>query len=70
MLKKISLKLILFYKSSLSPYLGGNCKYEPSCSSYGFEAINKYGFFKGFCMTFLRLIKCNPFSRGGYDPIK
>ena len=70
MLKKISLKLILFYKSSLSPYLGGNCKYEPSCSSYGFEAINKYGFLKGFYMTFFRLIKCNPFSRGGYDPIK
>ena len=70
MLKKISLKLILFYKSSLSPYLGGNCKYEPSCSSYGFEAINKYGFSKGFYMTLLRLIKCNPFSRGGYDPIE
>ena len=70
MLKKISLKLILFYKSSLSPYLGGNCKYEPSCSSYGFEAISKYGFLKGFYMTFLRLIKCNPFSRGGYDPIE
>ena len=44
MFKKISLKLILFYKSSLSPYLGGNCKYEPACSSYGFEAINNYGF--------------------------
>ena len=70
MLKKISLKLILFYKLSLSPYLGGNCKYEPSCSSYGFEAINKHGFLKGFYMTFLRLIKCNPFSRGGYDPIE
>ena len=70
MLKKISLKLILLYKLSLSPYLGGNCKYEPSCSSYGFEAINKHGFLKGFYMTFLRLIKCNPFSRGGYDPIE
>ena len=70
MLKKISLKLILFYKLSLSPYLGGNCKYEPSCSNYGYEAINKYGFLKGFYMTFLRLIKCNPFSRGGYDPIE
>ena len=70
MLKKISLKLILFYKLSLSPYLGGNCKYEPSCSSYGFEAINKYGFSQGFYMTFLSLIKCNPFSRGGYDPIE
>ena len=70
MLKNISLKLILFYKKSLSPYLGGNCKFEPSCSNYGYEAINKHGFYKGFYMIFFRLLKCNPFSRGGYDPIK
>ena len=70
MLKKISLKLISFYKSYLSPYFGGNCKFEPSCSSYGYDAISKYGFFKGLCLILLRLLKCNPFSRGGYDPIK
>ena len=52
MLKNISLKLILFYKSSLSPYFGGNCKFEPSCSNYGYEAINKHGFLKGFFMIF------------------
>ncbi len=70
MLKNISLKLILFYKSSLSPYFGGNCKFEPSCSNYGYEAISKHGFFKGSSMIFFRLLKCNPLSRGGYDPIK
>lgn len=70
MLKNISLKLILFYKSSLSPYFGGKCKFEPSCSNYGYDAINKHGFSKGSFMIFFRLLKCNPLSRGGYDPVK
>ena len=69
MLRNISLKLILFYKSSLSPYFGGNCKFEPSCSNYGYEAIYKHGFLKGSFMIFFRLLKCNPLSRGGYDPV-
>ena len=69
MLKYLLLKLISFYKAFLSPYLGGNCKYEPSCSNYSHEAISKHGAFKGGTLTILRLIKCNPFSRGGYDPI-
>ena len=70
MLKKISLKSISFYKFFLSPYLGGNCRFEPSCSDYSYEAINKYGFYKGLLKTITRLIKCNPLFRGGYDPIK
>ena len=69
MIKYLLLKLISFYKSFLSPYFGGNCKYEPSCSNYSHEAISKYGVFKGSFLTILRLVKCNPFSRGGYDPI-
>ena len=69
MLKYLLLKLISFYKSFLSPYLGGNCKFEPSCSSYGHDAISKHGAFKGCILTLLRLVKCNPFSNGGYDPI-
>tara|TARA_X000001036_G_scaffold298715_1_gene277795 strand:+ start:571 stop:783 length:213 start_codon:yes stop_codon:yes gene_type:complete len=69
MLKYLFLKLISFYKAFLSPYLGGNCKYEPSCSNYSHEAISKHGAFKGGTLTILRLVKCNPFSRGGYDPI-
>tara|TARA_E500000331_G_scaffold235671_1_gene225969 strand:+ start:571 stop:783 length:213 start_codon:yes stop_codon:yes gene_type:complete len=69
MLKYLLLKLISFYKAFLSPYLGGNCKYEPSCSNYSHEAISKHGAFKGGTLTILRLVKCNPFSRGGYDPI-
>ena len=69
MIKYLLLKLISFYKSFLSPYFGGNCKYEPSCSNYSHEAISKHGVLKGSFLTILRLVKCNPFSRGGYDPI-
>ncbi len=69
MIKYLLLKLISFYKSFLSPYFGGNCKYEPSCSNYSHQAISKHGVFKGSFLTILRLAKCNPFSRGGYDPI-
>ncbi len=69
MLKYLLLKLILFYKTFLSPYLGGNCKYEPSCSNYSHQAISKHGAIKGAVLTILRLARCNPFSRGGYDPI-
>ena len=71
--KKISLKLILLYKSSLSPYIGGNCKYEPSCSSYSYEAINRFGFFKGLFMSIKRILSCHPvkFLGGGegLDPV-
>ena len=69
MIKYLLLKLISFYKSFLSPYLGGNCKYEPSCSNYSHDAISKHGAIKGVMLTILRLVKCNPFSNGGYDPI-
>ena len=69
MIKNLLLKLILFYKSFLSPYFSGNCKYEPSCSNYSYQAISKHGPIKGSFLTILRLVKCNPFSRGGYDPI-
>tara|TARA_S200000501_G_scaffold250015_1_gene234219 strand:+ start:387 stop:599 length:213 start_codon:yes stop_codon:yes gene_type:complete len=69
MIKYLLLKLISFYKSFLSPYFSGNCKYEPSCSNYSHQAINKHGAFKGSFLTILRLVKCNPFTRGGYDPI-
>ena len=69
MFKYLLLKLISFYKAFLSPYLGGNCKYEPSCSSYSYEAINKYGALRGIYLTVIRLVRCNPFSNGGYDPI-
>tara|TARA_B100000902_G_scaffold400014_1_gene474568 strand:- start:13458 stop:13670 length:213 start_codon:yes stop_codon:yes gene_type:complete len=69
MFKYLLLKSISFYKVFLSPYLGGNCKYEPSCSNYSYGAIKKYGALRGTYLTLVRLARCNPFSSGGYDPI-
>ncbi len=69
MLKNIFLNIIIFYKKALSPYLGGQCKYYPSCSNYGYIAIERYGVFKGVYLITFRLMKCNPWARGGYDPL-
>ncbi len=49
--------------------LGANCRFEPTCSQYSYEAFEKYGFFKGFYLTVKRLIRCHPYSTGGYDPV-
>ena len=48
----------------------GMCKYTPTCSNYGIEAIKEYGSIKGVYLTIIRILKCNPFSKGGYDPVK
>ncbi len=69
-MKKLSIIFINFYQKRISPLLGHNCKYNPSCSEYTKQAIKKYGFFKGSLIGFKRILKCNPFSYGGYDPLK
>jgi len=72
-MKKIGILLILFYKKYISPifhFLGVECKYYPTCSEYTRQAIEKYGFFKGLFLGIIRILKCNPFSKGGYDPLK
>lgn len=66
MLKFLSVKLIKFYQKYLS---FGNCRYVPSCSEYMLEAILKHGFFIGLCLGFWRILRCNPFSRGGFDKV-
>lgn len=69
-MKKICITLIKFYRKYLSPYIGyGCCKYTPTCSAYALEAYEKYGFFKGTRLTVWRILRCNPFSKGGYDPV-
>ena len=69
-MKKVFIKLILFYQKYLSGLkMGGCCKFIPTCSQYGLEAIQKYGAFKGGLMTIWRILRCNPFSKGGYDPV-
>ena len=68
-MKKFLLLLIRFYQKALSPYLGKNCKYSPTCSAYAYQAISKYGALKGTGLAVWRILRCNPFSKGGYDPV-
>jgi len=62
--------LIRGYQKYISPTLPSSCKYRPTCSEYAIDAIAKYGAFKGFFMAVWRILRCNPFSKGGYDPVK
>lgn len=63
------LGLIRLYKVTLSPHLPPSCRFYPTCSDYGFEAIRKYGALKGGGLTIRRLLRCQPFHPGGYDPV-
>jgi len=63
------LALIKFYQGAISPYLPRSCRYTPTCSQYAVEAIKKYGALKGGWMAFLRILRCNPLFKGGYDPV-
>ncbi len=72
-MKNILMHCLTFYKKHISPYLaflGVHCKFEPTCSEYTKQAIEKYGTLKGVCKGIKRIIKCHPFSKGGYDPLK
>lgn len=72
-MKKIILFILNVYKKFISPMfkaMGVECKYYPSCSEYAKLAIEKYGCIKGIYLSIKRIIKCNPFSKGGYDPLK
>lgn len=71
-MKKILIFLLKCYQRFISPIfksLGVNCKYCPSCSEYMKQAIEKYGCLKGIYLGIKRLLRCNPFSKGGYDPL-
>ena len=72
-MKKILLQLLKIYKKYVSPIfkaMGIECKYYPTCSEYMKQAIEKYGAGKGFYLGIKRIFRCNPFSKGGYDPLK
>ena len=72
-MKNILIKMITFYQKHISLWLESKnikCKYYPTCSEYTKQALEKYGFFKGCFLGIKRIIKCNPFSKGGYDPLK
>lgn len=72
-MKKICIYLIKLYQNHISKYLEKiniRCKYYPTCSEYTKQAIEKYGVIKGCILGMIRILKCNPFSKGGYDPLK
>jgi putative membrane protein insertion efficiency factor len=69
MIKKFMIQMIRLYKRYLSPLKSTKCPYFPSCSDYGLEAIEKYGPVKGGALAAWRICRCNPFSKGGYDPV-
>ena len=68
-MKKLLIGLIKFYRKFISPMKGTKCPYIPTCSEYGLEAIEKHGALKGSLLALYRILRCNPFSKGGYDPV-
>ncbi len=69
MIKYTLILFIKFYQFFISPWLGKNCCFYPTCSEYAYESINSHGTIKGLFFALKRLLKCHPFSDGGYDPI-
>jgi hypothetical protein len=68
-MKAIALAIIRFYKKFLSPMLPSACRFEPTCSAYTYQAIEKYGVIKGTWLGAKRISRCHPFHPGGYDPV-
>lgn len=76
--KNIFINLIRFYQKTISPDHGflknffphGYCRFTPTCSQYGIDAISKYGVLKGGIKTMWRILRCNPFNKGGHDPVE
>ena len=68
-MKKLFIILISFYRKYISPFKSTKCPYIPTCSEYALEAVTKYGALKGGLLAIWRILRCNPFSSGGYDPV-
>ena len=68
-LNRVALLMIRFYQVSISPYLVPSCRFTPSCSQYAYAAFLKYNCFKAMYLSIKRILKCNPFHSGGYDPL-
>ena len=68
-MKAVLLWMIRFYRRFLSPLRPPCCRFIPTCSAYALEAVEKYGALKGGFLALRRILRCNPFSKGGYDPV-
>ncbi|WP_442905006.1 membrane protein insertion efficiency factor YidD [Halobacteriovorax sp. DPLXC-1] len=69
MMRYVFIKLIRFYQMAISPFLGSNCRYTPTCSQYGIEAFQKLPLHIATWRTIKRIATCHPWSKGGYDPV-
>jgi conserved hypothetical protein YidD len=69
-MKFLVLDFLRLYKTFLSPFLPSACRFEPTCSQYMSDAVEKYGVFRGIWLGAKRILRCQPFCRGGYDPVK
>ena len=70
MMRRLVLAPIVAYQRVVSPALPRRCKYEPTCSAYAVQAIHDYGILRGLVLAAWRLLRCNPFSHGGLDPVE
>jgi hypothetical protein len=68
-MKRVALGMIRFYQQALSPLTPPSCRYQPTCSNYGYEAIQRFGVLRGSWMAAARIARCHPFAAGGYDPV-
>lgn len=69
MIDSLVLRLIRLYQLAVSPLLPPACRFMPTCSVYGYEAVERHGVWRGAWLTLRRLARCHPFCRGGYDPV-
>jgi len=68
-MKRIALAIIRFYRRRISPGLPPSCRFQPACSEYAYEAIDKYGIIRGGGLAIWRILRCNPFGGKGWDPV-
>ena len=69
-MKKVVIAILKMYKKVISPILPDSCRFYPTCSEYAMQAVGKYGVLKGSIKSMYRIFRCNPFNKGGYDPVK
>ncbi|MFB5661751.1 membrane protein insertion efficiency factor YidD [Alteribacillus sp. HJP-4] len=69
LIKKTFLLIIRFYRKYISPLTPPSCRFYPTCSQYGQEAVERFGAWKGIFLTVVRICKCHPFHKGGFDPV-
>ena len=70
LLRRLATAPVRLYQRAISPVLPARCKYHPSCSEYAVEAVRSYGVIRGSALAGWRLLRCNPWSHGGYDPVE